>query len=65
MAKSNRKFQNVPKKCPQKSGCRNITHFIVKAALHFAKILPKIRFFYTNIVGTLVRFSISDAHLRE
>ena len=45
--------------CQQKARNRDITHFLNKTASNFAKILPEIGFFYTNNVGTLVRFSIS------
>ena len=46
-------------KMPPKGRNCAITHLPDKTAKIFAKILPKIGFFYTNIVGTLVHFCIS------
>ena len=37
----------------------DITHFFNKTAYNFAKILPEIGFFYTNIVCTFVLFFAS------
>ena len=45
-------------KIPLKTQNRVNTNFQNKAAKKLTKILSKIGIFYTNIVGTLVRFSI-------
>ena len=56
MPKSNIKFQNVQKKCYKKARMGGITQFFNKTVYNFAKILPEIGFFYTNIVCTFVLF---------
>ena len=57
MPKSNINFQNVPSKSAKLRHYSLLITFLRKTAYNFAKILPEI--FYTNIVGTLVCFSIS------